>query len=195
MKIFISCRFHTSTKSLINLAKLIFKVYEIDAYVSGEVEPKPLPESIKKHIRGSDALFAIVTRKQNSWVQNEIGIAYGEGIPIYAIVEEGCKEGILEHITIYKPFNLDKQKSIIDAISEVAGKINESRTEEDNPKIYKFFKNKRERIIYNIGRHASAEQIFILLILNDINPYFFEIYKATHKREYERLKNELKLLE
>ncbi len=95
----------------------------------------------------------------------------------------------------YKSFNLENPKSIIDAISEVARKIDDSRTEEDDPKIYKLFKNKRERIIYKIGSQAAAEQIFILLILKDINPAFFEIYKAAHKMELERLKKELKLLE
>ncbi len=122
MKIFISCRFHSSTKSAIDFAKSIFKFYGMDAFVSGEAEVKSLSESIRKHIRGSDAFFAIVTKKHNTWVQNEIGIAYEAGIPIYAIVEEYFKEGILEHITIYN-LSLTVDKSFPSGISSfLAGK-------------------------------------------------------------------------
>lgn len=195
MKVFISCRFDSSTKSPIECARAIFKLYGIDAFVSGEVEAEPLSENIRKHIRGSDVFFAIVTKKDNVWIHNEIGIAYEAGIPIYAIIENGFKEGILKYIITYKSFELENQDSIINAISEVARKINESRIEEDNPEIYRLFKSKRERIIYNIGVHAAAEQVFLLLDLHDFNPNLYEVYKSLHHNELERFKKELELLQ
>lgn len=194
LKIFISCSFNSSTKSIIDLTKSICKMYRMDAFVSGETEPNNLPESISRHIKGSDAFFAIVSKEQSPWVQSEIGIAYEADIPIYAIVEEGSNLGILKHITIYKPFKSNNEKIIIEAISEVVRKINDSRTEE-NAEIYKLFKNKRERVIYEIGTHAAASQIFILLTLNDLNPLLYNLYQNVHEKELERLTEELKLLE
>jgi len=86
------------------------------------------------------------------------------------------------------------KKTIIEAISEVVRKINDSRTEE-NAEIYKLFKNKRERVIYEIGTHAAASQIFLLLNLNDLNPLLSNLYRTVHEKELERLVEELKLLE
>jgi len=183
-------------KSVIELAKSVFKMYRIDVFISGEAEPQPLPESIKKHIRGSDTFFAILTEKHSDWIQNEIGIAYEANIPIYAIVQENLEvEGILPFIVIYEKFNLKNPLSIIGAISRVVEKIDESRTEGETAEIYKMLKNKRERVIYEIGRHASSEQIFLLLLLEDLNPAFFKLYQELHHQELERLMKDLKLIE
>lgn len=183
-------------KSVIELAKSVFQMYRIDVFISGEVEPQPLPESIKKHIRGSDTFFAILTEKHSDWIQNEIGIAYEAGIPIYAIVQENLEvEGILPFIVIYEKFNLKNPLSIIGAISRVVEKIDESRTEGETAEIYKMLKNKRERIIYQVGIHAASYRTLLLLILKDLNPAFFEVYNYFHEKELEKLLEELKLLE
>lgn len=86
-------------------------MYRMDAFVSGETEADNLPENIRRHIKGSDAFFAIVSKEQSAWVQSEIGMAYEAGIPIYAIAEEGSNVGILKHITIYKLFELNNKKT------------------------------------------------------------------------------------
>lgn len=170
-------------------------MYRIEVFVSGEVEPKPPPESIRGHIKSSDALFAIVTREKSEWVQNEIGIAYATNILVYAIVEENLEiGGIIPQIVIYERFNPQDPSSIVNVISRVAKKIKETRPEE-KAEIYRLFKNKRERIIYEIGAHAASHQLFILLKLNDISPAFYDLYREYHENELNKLIEELKQLE
>jgi len=196
LRVFVSCVFNASTEQMIKLVKEIFKMYKIEVFVSGEVEPKPLPESIKSHIKGSDAFFAIVTKEKSEWVQNEIGIAYSFDIPIYAIVEENLEiGGVLSHITIYGRFNLQNPMSIIQAISSVAERISETQTEGETAEIYRLFKNRREQLIYKIGANAAAHQIFLLLLLEDLSPAFYETYKDFHKNELDKLIEELKQIE
>jgi hypothetical protein len=196
LKVFISCSFDPIAENVIDLARSIFRMHKIDAFVSGGVESKPVSESIKGHIRGSDAFLAMLTERQSAWVQNEIGIAFDANIPIYALVQRGIKvEGILPQVTTYELFDLKNPLSVATAIAKVAAKISESKIEDEIGEIYKMFKNKRERIIYELGIHGASEQIFILLLLKDISPSFYDIYRNFHHQELERLEKELEQLE
>lgn len=171
-------------------------MYKIDAFLSGGVEAQPISESIKKHIKGSDAFLAILTEKQSAWVQNEIGIAFAADIPIYAIVQEGIEvKGALPQVTIYEPFDQKNPISIMTALGKVAAEISKSKTEEEIGEIYKLFKNKREHIIFKLGTHGASEQLFILLLLKDISPAFYDIYRKFHHQEFGRLKKELEQLQ
>lgn len=196
MKIFISCSFDPSTRSILELIKSVMRMYQIEVFISDEAEAKPLGELIKGHVRGSDALLAILTKRKSVFVQNEIGIAYGSNIPVFAIVQRDVEvEGILQHISTYDTFNAEDPTSIVNAVSNIARKIIASKPAEEKGTIYKLFKNKRERIIFQLGTHGAAHQLFILLLVNDISPVFYDFYKRYHEREFQRLEDELKCIE
>jgi hypothetical protein len=130
MGIFISCSFGTYSKPIADWVQSTFKYAGVDAYISGQVEAKSLPESVKQHIRSSEAMIVIVTQGHSEWVQNEIGISYDAGIPVYAIVQDDVEvRGILPHITIYEKFSVSDPSSLIEPVKRIIEKIYQKRRE------------------------------------------------------------------
>lgn len=128
MSIFISCSFDPETKNIAGSVKNIFEQNRIDVCISGQAEAKSLPESIRDKIRNSEALLTLITEKHSNWVQNEIGIAYDAGKPVYGIVQKGVKvEGILPHITIYETYDPSNPQAIESPVKNIIGKILASR--------------------------------------------------------------------
>lgn len=127
---FISCSFDPFSKTIADWVQATFKENGIDVHISGQVEAKPLPESVKEKIRASEAMVTIITDRFSAWVQNEIGIAYDAGKPVYALVQEGAVvEGIIPHITLYKRFNPLDHQTLMQTILEIVTEILKNRKE------------------------------------------------------------------
>lgn len=61
-------------------------------------------------------------------MQNEIGIAYGAGKSIYALVQEGVAvEGMLQNITVYRRFDPFNLQTLTQPIREVVSQIQQTR--------------------------------------------------------------------
>ena len=72
----------------------------------------------------------LVTEKSSDWVQNEIGIAYDAGKPVYALVQKGVRvEGILPYITVYEEFDLSQPQSLTESVQRFMERIQSSRRE------------------------------------------------------------------
>ncbi len=93
-------------------------LYALEFEVSRGDEPqaRPPPEKVADLIRGCDAVVAVLTRRDKvegrdawrppEWVQNEIGMAYQEGRPVAAFVEDGVDlEGLAPLVTQYERFD------------------------------------------------------------------------------------------
>lgn len=89
-------------------------------------------------------------------------------------------------MTIYEKVDLKDPMSLITVVGNVVEKISELKSEEEIGEIYKMFKNKRERIIYKLGLHAASEQLFLLLLLEDVSPIFFKTYQKFHHLQLQR---------
>jgi len=114
----------------VNWIQNALKANGIDAFVSGQLEARPLPELIKSKIRESEAFLVLVTEKSSDWVQNEIGIAYDAGKPVYALVQKGVRvEGILPYITVYEEFDLSQPQSLTESVQSFMERIQSSRRE------------------------------------------------------------------
>jgi len=99
-KLFLSVNFDD-----INLAQQIkeeLKHHRVEGVIAGDLAEAPPPEVVRSLILASDGLLAIVTSEDDSWIQNEIGIAYAAALPVYALVKEGVQVGgLLPQITTY----------------------------------------------------------------------------------------------
>jgi len=128
LTIFVSCSFDPLAKGVADWVQDTFVANGIDAYISGQAEARSLPESIREKIRSCEAMVTIVTDRFSAWVQNEIGIAFDAGKPIYALIQEGVPvEGILQHITIYRRFNPVNPQTLMQPVSEVVYQIQQTR--------------------------------------------------------------------
>jgi len=67
---------------------------------------RPIPSEILKRIKDADLLVAIITSTGNSsWIQNELGMAYGLGKPILVFYEEGVPtDGFAPMVSEYVKF-------------------------------------------------------------------------------------------
>lgn len=79
----------------------IFKTCNIQSYVADRDAPigKPLPEEIKRAIRGSELVLAFLTKNSRSspWVNQEIGFALGKGIPVIPLKKGNIRvKGLIE---------------------------------------------------------------------------------------------------
>lgn len=195
-QIFISCKFDEESRAIARLLKSKLKRYKINAIISDNPSSKSVAERIRIDIKESSALVAIVT-ENISWVHNEIGMAYANKIPIYVLKNESVKsKGLIPYVTAYQQFNKESPKSVKESVTRISKSlVNEVRfRDEFEATILENFKNKREELAYEIGAHAASSQLFLLLLMNDINPLFWETYRKFHEWQIKRLLKELNKL-
>jgi len=100
MKIFI-----THSEKDIELARKLKESLKDDCEIyiaADDIQPgRSLPDKIVTNIKSSNYLIGLITRDavSSQWVQQEIGIAKANNIPIIPLVEPGVKiKGVLEGI-------------------------------------------------------------------------------------------------
>lgn len=123
MKVFLS----HSHKDL-ELAKRIkeFIKSKCEVYLASEDYQlgQPLPQKVKKNIKSSTYLIALITKDgvESQWVNQEIGLARACKIPIIPIVEQGIKppailEG-LEYLQLDRKFPEDGIKILFEYLDK-----------------------------------------------------------------------------
>lgn len=112
---FISCRLPLSD----TVEKICHMLRpDIETYVSKDVKFGNLPWKIKEKISNSDCLIAILTEQGSSaFVQNEVGMAFALGKPVFAIYAEECDvSGIQPYLSTFIRYNGNDVASITEDI-------------------------------------------------------------------------------
>ncbi len=122
-KAFMSCSFSESDSSIADFFKSYLESFGLDVFKYDFQEPNPLTESIKNHIKESDCLVAIMTRRDRldsgewvcaNWIQHEIIYANAVGIPIVIFAEEDVKiDGLIKLEERYQRFSRDAAKLLL----------------------------------------------------------------------------------
>ncbi len=88
---------------------------EIDCQPAEDLILRPLPPEILSRIRNADLLIAIITLDGNSsWIQNELGMAYGLAKPILVFYEEGVPtDGFAPMVSEYVEFKKNALAELI----------------------------------------------------------------------------------
>jgi hypothetical protein len=111
MAVFVS--FNFEDRRLAEWVQYFLSESGLEPYLAGEPESKSLAEHIKAKIKESEALLSIITSKKSAWVQNEIALAYGFGVPVYAVAEKGLElEGIVGLVTVSIEFDPNDREQL-----------------------------------------------------------------------------------
>ncbi|MCL0102899.1 TIR domain-containing protein [Dehalococcoidia bacterium] len=127
-KAFFSCSFTHQDEEIINFFKKIIRSFDIEPEIYDYQEIGRMPDKVDEHIRRSDCLIAIATRRKKiedsdywacpDWIQHEIAVAHAYRKPIAIFVEEGVKiEGLIEMEQRWQTFVRDDLTKNIDKIT------------------------------------------------------------------------------
>jgi len=87
LSVFISHKFEDNTAEA-QRVKNILKEFDLKGVIMGEPDTRPPWDTIRKKIISSASLIAIYGKQESRMVHNELGIAWGNNIPCFALVEK-----------------------------------------------------------------------------------------------------------
>ena len=120
--IFLSYHFDDRIKSLVNQLSRLIISHDLTIMDGQRLSGQQLPNAVKENIKSSDALICILSQREgdktSNWVQMERALAFAEGIPFIALVEEGVPNTGPFQDFEYIRFNMDNQLEVILKISE-----------------------------------------------------------------------------
>jgi len=127
IRAFISCEFPPSKE--IDIICGMLKP-EINPIISNTVKVGNIAEKIREEILRSDCLIAIITDKEASaFVENEVGIAFGLGKPIFAIYEESIDvKGIQPYLSTFIKYPSGKTEKIAKEIDSLKNEALNQKT-------------------------------------------------------------------
>jgi hypothetical protein len=130
MKVFIGYSFNTEAdKELADHVQALVVAHGLKVTSGSRLDGEELNESIKEKIRGSDALVALLTRREligdrwltHEWVKQELGYARAVERRAVAIVETGVELGGMEASHQWISFDPNQPLEAFTFLAEVIG--------------------------------------------------------------------------
>lgn len=101
MKVFISHKFENENQQLARVLRKVLRDKKIEGYLAENTKEYELliGDKIRKAIDNSDFVVGIITKEseQSSSVNQELGYAFGRGIPVVIMIEKDVSPGVLTH--------------------------------------------------------------------------------------------------